>query len=217
MLLKPTVERWSCPPDCFLEVENAMTVQNLNGVGCCARLDTVGDWAFDVALSLARQHSVVLNIFFFPEPCGEAHPTHGRRGELLDLRDEAKVELEKKVRLYYEDRLGDFVEVGFRLCEGDEEPELRRCLIMRRDYDLLVLPYPSRAHRFGGRPIEEFAQAMPCPTFLVGPDSENQLFVNSPARMWMDRLGLQGADWQEISLSSSEGLSFAEQDRKGEV
>ena len=180
-----------------------MTVQDLNGVGYCARLDAVGDWAFQVALSLARRHDVVLDVFFFPEPCGEAHPPHGRRGELLDLSNQTKVELEKKVRLYYEDRLGDFVEVGFRLCEGDEEPELRRCLIMRRDYDVLVLPYPSHAHRFGGRPIEEFAQAMPCPTILVGPDRENRLFVNSPARIWMDRLGLQDADWQEISLSSS--------------
>jgi hypothetical protein len=129
---------------------------------------------------------------------------------LLDLSDEAKVELEKKVRLYYEDRLGDFVDVGFRLCEGDEEPELRRCLIMRKDYDLLVLPYPSRAHQFGGRPIEEFAQAMPCPTILVGPDHEDQLFVNSPARIWMDRLGLQGADWEAISPVSSEDLSDSE-------
>jgi hypothetical protein len=209
MLLEPIAGRWNCPSDCFHKVENAMTVQNLNGIGFCARLDTVGDWAFHVALSLARQHGVVLNVFFFPEPCGEAHPPHGRRGELLDLNDKAKVELEKKVRLYSEDRLADFLEVGFRLCEGDEEPELRRCLIMRRDYDLLVLPYPSRAHRFGDRTIEEFAQTMPCPTILVGPTRENQLFVNSPARIWMESLGLQGADWQEISFPSSRHLSFA--------
>jgi hypothetical protein len=117
---------------------------------------------------------------------------------LLDLSDEAKIELEKNVRLYYEDRLGDFVEVGFRLCEGDEEPELRRCLIIRRDYDVLVLPYPARGHLFGGRPIEGFAQAMPCPTILVGPDRENRLLVNAPGRIWMDRLGLLSADWQAI-------------------
>ena len=187
----------------FHNLGDPVTVQDLNGVGYCARLDKVGDWAFYVALSLGRRHDVVLDVFFFPEPCGEAHPPHGRRGELLDLSDEAKVELEKRVRLYYEDRLGDFVEVGFRLCEGDEEPELRRCLIIRRDYDVLVLPYPSHAYRFGGRPIEDFAQAMPCPTILVGPDRENRLFVNSPARIWMDRHGLQDADWHEISLSSS--------------
>jgi len=191
-----------------------MTVQSLKGVGCCARLDTVGDRAFNVALSLARRYGVVLNLFFFPGPCGAAHPPHGRRGELLGMSDEAKVEREKEVRLYYEDRLGDYLEVGFRLCEGDEEPELRRCLIMRRDYDVLVLPYPSRGHRFGGRPIEEFAHAMPCPTILVGPQRENQLLVNSPARIWIDRLGLQSADWSEIRLSSAEDAAAVVPDRK---
>jgi hypothetical protein len=201
----------------FRTVEDLMTVQDLKGVGYCARLDTVGDWAFHVALSLARRHDVVLDIFFFPEPCGEAHLPHGRRGELLNLSDEAKVELEKKTRFYYEGRLGDFIKVGFRLCEGDEEPELRRCLIMRRDYDLLVLPYPSRGHQFGGRPIEDFAQAMPCPTILVGPDRENRLLVNSPARIWMDRLGLQDADWQEINPVFSKNLSFSESARGEEA
>jgi len=203
MLQKFMFRSWDRLTNRFHNLEDTVTVQNLKGVGYCARLDTVGDWAFNVALSLARRHNIVLDVFFFPEPCGEAHPPHGRRGELLRLSDEAKIELEKGVRLYYDDRLGDFVEVGFRLCEGDEEPELRRCLIMRRDYDVLVLPYPAHAHRFGGRPIEEFAQAMPCPTILVGPDRENRLFVNSPARILMDRLGLQDADWQEIGLSSS--------------
>lgn len=181
-----------------------MTVQELKGVGYCSRLDTVGDWAFEIALSLARRHDVVLDIFFFPDPCGSAHLPHGRRGELLTLSDQAKVELEKKVRLYYDERLGDFVDVGFRLCEGDEEPELRRCLIIRREYDVLVLPNPAHAHRFGGRPIEEFAQAMPCPTILVGPESPNRLLVNSPARMWMDRLGLQHVEWTAIGPPPSE-------------
>jgi hypothetical protein len=85
---------------------------------------------------------------------------------------------------------------------------------MRRDYDLLVLPYPSRGHPFGGRPIEEFVQAMPCPTILVGPDSENQLFVNSPARIWLDRLGLHDADCKEMRLSSSEDSACATRGEK---
>jgi hypothetical protein len=176
-----------------------MTVQRLFGIGYCARLDRVGDWAFDLALSLARRHDIVLDVFFFPEPFGQSHLSRGRRGESLVMSGEEKVELEKRVRLYYDERLGDFVNVGFRLCEGDEEPELRRCLIMRREYDVLVLPYPSRNLHLGGRPIEEFAQAMPCPTILVGPDREDRLFINSTARIWIDRLGLQEADCQELA------------------
>ena len=64
-----------------------MTVQNLNGVGFCSRLDTADDRAIRVSFSFARQHDVVLNMFFYPEPCRQAHPPHERRGELLDLSD----------------------------------------------------------------------------------------------------------------------------------
>jgi hypothetical protein len=175
-----------------------MTVINLTGVGYCARLDTVGDWAFRLALSLVRRHNVVLDVFFFPEPFGQAHLSRGRRGGSVVLSERAKIELEKKVRLYYDERLGDFVNVGFRLCEGDEEPELRRCLIIRREYDVLVLPYPGCGLRVGGRSIEEFAEAMPCPTILVGPDREDSLHVNSTARIWIDRLGLRRAQCQDL-------------------
>jgi hypothetical protein len=111
---------------------------------------------------------------------------------------ETSIDLEKKVRLYYEDRLGNFVDVGFRLCEGDEEPELRRCLLMRREYDVLVLPYPRYGLRFGDRSIEGFAQGMPCPTILVGPEHKDRLFVNAPARIWVERLGLEDADWEGL-------------------
>ena len=176
-----------------------MTVKKLCGIGYCARLDAVGDRAFEIALSLARRHDVVLDVFFFPEPCGASHRPRGHRGESLVMSDEARIELEKRVRLYYDERLGDFVNVGFRLCEGDEEPELRRCLIMRREYDVLVLPRPSHGCQFGNRSIEEFAQAMPCPTILVGPGREDRLLVNSSARLWMDRLGLLDTEWQELA------------------
>jgi hypothetical protein len=193
----------------FHDVEDTMTVQSLKGFGCCAHLDTAGDWAYDAAFSLARQHGVVRDVVFFPEPCGEDRPSHGRRAEFLGLSDQAKIELEKNVRLFPEDRLGGFLEMGYGLGEGDEEPELRRCLIMRRDDDLLVLPDPSRSHRFGGRPIEACAQGMPCPTILIGPEREQQLFVNSPARIWVERVGLGGADRQGMSLAFSRDFSFA--------
>ena len=69
--------------------------------------------------------------------------------------------MEKEVRFYYDEMLGDFVNVGFRLCEGDEDPELRRCLLIRREYDVLVLAYEGHHCHFGVRSIEEFAESMP--------------------------------------------------------
>lgn len=101
-----------------------------------------------------------------------------------------KTELERRVRLYYDRRLGGFMNVGFRGCEGEEEPELVRCLLVRKDYDVLVLPYEHPAGHFGAGPIEEFAARMPCPTVLVGPNRSDQLHLNTPAKLWMKTMGL---------------------------
>jgi hypothetical protein len=157
-----------------------------------------GDWAFDYALDLAVRHDVRLDIFFFPTlPC-RAHASRGRRGELADLSEERKIQMEKDVRLYYDEMLGDVVNVGFRLCEGDEDPELRRCLLIRKEYDVLVLAYEGYHCKFGVRSIEEFAESMPCPTVLVGPERPDQFFVNTTAGPSIERLGLAAADWHDL-------------------
>jgi hypothetical protein len=178
-----------------------MTIRRLNGVGYCARISTVGDWAFHFALALALRHDVRLNIFFFPTPPCGSHPSRGRRGDRSTLSEQDKIDLERNIRLYYDDRLGDFDNVGFRLCEGDEDPELRRCLIIRKDYDVLVLAYEHYGCTFGRQPIESFAASIPCPVLLVGPERENQLYHNSAASLWCHSLGLEDCEW----LSLSEG------------
>ena len=175
-----------------------MTRQSIRGIGYCARLTAAGDWAFEYALGLATSGGVRLNIFFFPSPPCRSHLPRGRRGEQALLSEERMIALEREVRLYYDQLLGDYIDVGFRLCEGDEEPELRRCLIMKRDYDVLVLAYEGYRCRFGTRPIEEFAEAMPCPTVLVGPERPDQLFLNSPAELWLDELGLSTRAWHPV-------------------
>jgi hypothetical protein len=157
-----------------------------------------GDWAFDYALALAVQHDVRLDIFFFPTPPGRPHAPRGRRGELAELSEEEKTQIEKDVRLYYDELLGDVVNVGFRLCEGDEDPELRRCFLIRREYDILVLPYEGHHCPFGSKTIEEFAESMPCPTVLVGPERPDQLYVNELSDLWIDRLGLEGRDYRKV-------------------
>jgi hypothetical protein len=172
-----------------------MPVKRLTGVGYCARLTRVGDWAFDLAFRLAQRHDVRLNIFFFPDPPCGPHAGRGRHGEWLRAGEEEKIELERRVRLYYDERLGDFLNVGFRLCEGDEEPELLRCLLIRKDYDVLVLAYEYHGCPFGKRPIEEFAERMACPTILVGPRRSNELHINTPAKLWSERFGLNDAEW----------------------
>lgn len=176
-----------------------MTVQGIRGVGYCARMTKAGDWAFDFALDLALRHDVRLDVFFFPSPPGHPHEERGRRGELAELAEEKKIQIEKDVRLYYDQLLGDFVNVGFRLCEGDEEPELRRCLLIRKEYDVLVLPYEGYRCHFGSKSVEEFAESMPCPTVLVGPERAEQFFLNTSATQWVDRLGFAEGQWNHVS------------------
>lgn len=175
-----------------------MTVKQLSGVGYCSSFSPVGDWAFDFAFGLARRYDVQLNIFFFPDFPYKEHATRGRSGEHLLMSEKEKIELERRVRLYYDDRLGDFVNVGFRLCEGDEDPELRRCLLIRKEHDVLVLGYERRGCLFGVKSIEEFAESMPCSIVLVGPGQKDEVYLNTPAKLWAEAHGLNVGEWQPL-------------------
>ena len=97
----------------------------MQGIGYCAIFSKQGDWAFDYALSLARQHKAKLNIFHFLE----SPYTLRRDVVFVDAKKETTAvvtpelvaEKDKELRLQYDDRLGDYVDVGFRLCEGVDE------------------------------------------------------------------------------------------------
>lgn len=176
-----------------------MTRARLTAVGFCAFLDESGDRAFQFALDLARRHHAQFDIFIFPFFPNVPHPPRGRRGELYEISDEAAVEAEKQVRFYYDEKLGDYLDAGYRLCLGDEAPELRRCLFDRQ-YDVLVLPYEEQGARFGNWSVEEFAQRMQCPVVLVGPVGDTGVHINQPARLWLSELGLDEQTWSPIPV-----------------
>jgi len=181
-----------------------MTRARLKAVGFCAWMNEIGDRAFRFALDLARRHQAQLDIFIFPcFPC-VPHEPRGRSGELYDMSDEEAVEAEKEVRLYYDERLGDYLDAGYRLCLGDESPELRRCLFDRQ-YDILVLPYETRGGSFGERTIEDFAHRMQCPVVLVGPGDE--IHVNPPARLWLAELGLDRREWKPLPVPEGDPVT----------
>ncbi len=171
----------------------------LRAVGFCAWMNEVGDEAFAYALKIARKHEAQLDIFIFPcFPCLD-HETRGRSGELLDMSEEEMIEAEKKVRIYYDEKLGDYLKAGYRLCLGDEAPELRRCLFDRQ-YDILVLPYEKPDCRFGAHTIEEFAHRMQCPVVLVGEVGDTPCHINRPARLWLTELGLAEGGYTDLPL-----------------
>jgi hypothetical protein len=163
-----------------------MTATTIRSVGLCAHYSPQGDWAFDLAFRIAREHALQLNIFhFLHDPYGpEERTTRGLSGS---ERARSMVEQEKELRLRYDERLGDYLQVGFRLCEDRAWVELHRCLC-RREFELLVLPWPEQHSTFGGEPVEWFIDRFVCPMVTVGPTSPKDLHVNSPAHLILPRL-----------------------------
>jgi hypothetical protein len=166
-----------------------MTMASLQGVGFCAHYSPQGDWAFKLALAIARRLSLQLNVFhFLSDPYGPKDATV----EGLDRKERQRIVIdrEKQLRLYYDPMLGDFLDVGFRLCEEREWTELHRCL-SRHEFQLLVLACPFHSSTFGGRRLEDFTDSFVCPVVVVGPTSHLDIRLNSPARLIADRLGLE--------------------------
>jgi hypothetical protein len=173
-----------------------MVFPTLNAVGFCAHYSRQGDWAFDAALRVSREHHMRLNVFhFLADPYD---PTDNYAEQLTRAeRAQLAIEREKELRLYYDERAGDYLDVGFRLCEHSEWVELHRCLVVR-EFQVLFLGYVGAAAKFGKRPIEEFAESFVCPVVLVGPSEPEEFLINSRAELIVDRLGLPEGSWSMI-------------------
>jgi hypothetical protein len=173
-----------------------MAIPTLNAIGFCAHYSEPGDWAFDYALRLSRVHGIQLNVFHFLEDPYD-HTDTGVRSLSPWERAELAVERERELRFYYDNRAGDYLDVGFRLCEDNEWTELHRCLVIR-EFQVLVLGYIEQGATFAGRPIEEFANQFVCPVVLVGPDRPRQYRINSRAALIVEKLGLPSGCWNLI-------------------
>jgi len=165
-----------------------MSTFAIRAVGFCAHYSPQGDWAFELALRLARARGLRLNVFHF---LADPYDPESQVPEDLSVRERAElaVRLERDLRMYYDTRLGDYVDAGFRLCQDPEWTELHRCL-SKREFQVLVLGYPDHAASFGGVPMEEFVTSFVCPVVLVGPSSPLDIHVNQPAAIVGDTLGL---------------------------
>lgn len=177
-----------------------MAIPTLNAVGFCAHYSREGDWAFDFALEISRQHGIRLNVFhFLSDPYDpEAVSLTYLSAEELNA---YVVRQEKELRMYYDDRAGDYLEVGFRLCHDNEWVELHRCLV-GREFQLLILGHPGPHATFGNKPLEEFANSFVCPVILVGPDHPRQFQLNSTAALISDRLGLPEGTWEQMESAA---------------
>lgn len=165
-----------------------MTIPTFNAVGFCAHYSDQGDWAFDYALKISQLHNVQLNVFHFlmdPYNPNDSWPKNLSHSDLEKL----AVAEEKKLRLYYDQRAGEYLNVGFRLCHDDSRSELHHCLMIR-EFQILILGYTEYGARFADKPIEKFADDFISPVILVGPENPKQYYLNSRAALLSYKLGI---------------------------
>lgn len=180
-----------------------MTTPKMEKIGLVAHYSKQGDWAFETAFRLARTGNASLNIFHFLESPYEV-PVDTAPSSPSECTYDAKalVEWDRKLREYYEDRLEDFVDVGFRVCEnGRHNLELRRCL-KRKEYQLLIVPYLDYGVTFGNMPIEEFAYRFNAPLLLVGPEHRDQYLLNLPGSVLDRSVDFMLGDWVPVHKPS---------------
>jgi hypothetical protein len=176
-----------------------MTTLTLKSVGLCAHYSPVGDRAMRYALALAKRYQLQLNIFAFPKSPFEPHDaTEADEPATALEREQNLVLADRQLRMYYEDRLGDYLDVGFKVCEGREGVALRRCLL-RGEYELLVMPYLDTGAPFGGIPIEEFARHFLAPVVLVGRWRKVRYYLNAQAVLLADKLNLFRGTWRKLN------------------
>ncbi len=158
-----------------------MTTTTVEKIGYCAHESEQGTLAFEHAKELAKRLGAQLNVFaFLHDPYKEGEKP--REMEIEVPSEKELAELERKLRMSYEEAAGDFTNIGFRLCHDNGWKELHRCLC-NRQFQLLVLARPTEDAWFLGKPIEEFAKGFICPTILVGPDKDTVIQANPSADM----------------------------------
>ena len=176
-----------------------MAIPTFNAVGFCAHYSKQGDWAFDVALELSKLHNKKLNVFYFLNDPFDPNDMYMQGLSHSEI-EKLAIREEKELRLYYDSRAGEFLNVGFRVCYNDSWTELHRCLLVR-EFQLLVLGYTKKGAYFGKEPIEEFSNDFISPVILVGPDNPEQLFFNSRATLLAPNLGLDKEKWRKSEIA----------------
>ncbi len=173
-----------------------MAIPTFNAVGFCAHYSEQGDWAFDYALRLSKNSGMKLNVFHFledPYNPGDIDVRNMSKDEM----DKLATEKEKVLRMYYDERAGEYLDVGFRVCYDKSWTELHRCLLIR-EFQVLVLGYPHFGATFVDYTIEEFAEKFISPVVLVGPDRPDQFFFNRQAMLISNKLGIDADNIVEL-------------------
>jgi len=174
----------------------------IKAVGFCTHFSATCEWAFDYAFKLARDHELKLSVCRWLDS-----PYMIRRNgvyvdnaqqEVAYVTPGLLARLELHLRQYYEPRLGDYLDVGFKLCEGFYQVELVRCL-RREELDMVVMGWRGPEVRvMMEKPLDEFARELTYPMVIVGRDGPDSYLLNARAVAILDFLGLPAGTWQAL-------------------
>jgi hypothetical protein len=180
-------------------------------IGFCTHFTQTDEWAFDYALSLARARGWQLTIcHWLHSPYSlrrdMVYPYLKRIGQVQPVTPALLTALELELRECYEPLLGDFTNVAFKLCEGHYQVELRRCL-RQNLLDLVVMGYqtPTSEDASAEQPLVTFAQHLPYPILLVGPQRPDQFWLNAAAHHLLNDLNLPEGSWQLLDAAVQAG------------
>lgn len=173
-------------------------------IGLCTHFSQTDEWAFDYALTLAKANKWHLII------CHWLQSPYSLRRDMVndDLFNPQKtvpvdekllVKLEYQLREYFDQKLGDFTDVAFKLCEGNYQVELNRC-IRQHLLDLVVMGYQDQQdlQEDSERPQELFALEADFPMIIVGADGLQTYQINQKALTWKEQLRLKEGSWSVI-------------------
>lgn len=179
-------------------------------IGLCTRFTPADEWAFDYAFKLVKAHGWQLNI------CHWLHSPYRLRrdmvqadlfepGELVQATPAVLTRLEYQLRQHFDERLGDFTNVAFKLCEGMYQVEMVRCF-RQNLLDLVVMGCQAAAEisfsenaEAGSQPLEDFIASLPHPVVLVGHQGVPGAFLlNQKALEWLDLLGIPEGQWSLV-------------------
>ncbi len=152
-----------------------------NQIGLVAHYSDQGDWAFKEAFELAKRKELQLNVFCFSETTyNKPFDLEQKKSEDVKMKEILFAE-ERKLREYYDDMLDDYVNVGFKLCTRTMHNfELKSCMI-KNEFQILVIPFIDYDMKMDDTPIKDFAGSFGAPIILIGPEREDQYFINYPA------------------------------------
>jgi hypothetical protein len=173
-------------------------------IGLCTHFAESDEWALDFALEVVKRQGWQLTICHWLESPYSlrrdiVYPSLNKTGEPQSITPELLNQLELELRQYYEEKLGDFTNVAFKLCEGMYQVELTRCF-RQHLLDLVVMGFPPTELATSNElPLKQFAAELEYPLVIIGPDRSDQYLLNSAAEAWVESLQLQNKSWRVIN------------------